>query len=630
MSEANETNDKLAKIKEQIMIATHETGEMPSIKNSKTVDPTIGYRYDEKENVLYVRNRQTWNLIKDDLNADLSSGGAVMNVSIKPLEEIGDMSDKDEDELQDKVNGLNQKSRYEYYRLITRHEEDYLLCYSFNDSSERDKFAAEMDYALEIGDDVDQDRGVDERKGICEDLDEEDNDREIVIVRREKKHDDKKTDGKKGPEVVDDKKNHKDQKSEKSDGNDKQDVQSIAAKEVNDGKGANNQEGTQNQQGNTEQGSASTTAWGPQTIDQELKLINGKKFSNRFEYLEKYFDAAMKYNEPEGYSWMGGLAKRQEFTVSDSQPPTFAGVNLGDRCHESMFMHILSDALYGFLNTSVKIQRKETSSNNKVFLGKSGDPFYLVDMLTRNFDNSPFGGYLRHLISDAYRILGDLKVDRIVFCEAVIHIIHEDYVTMLRYKLGHEPDPTEERYPWILPYGYLVSDWVKRDMVGGGRKLIIENVYGGSRTLDAPALNAQTFKNAYEAASECRDIFPSGDPVRDWYYYTLANSRNQDLAIAGGLIGDFEPDDVREVMVRLNEDNKLRGDFMSEYKDPVGNDLKIRKLLGTTEMAEVLDLSSVGESERVPWDRYPSVVSEINHGRPRTSLEPLGEPAYTR
>lgn len=450
MSEANETNDILTKIKEQIMIATHETGEMPSIRKSKKkADSNGGYFYDAQNNVLYVRDNQTWDAIKGNLSADLSSDDMGMNVSIQPLQGIDGYQGESIEDLQDKVDKVNRENHHEYYRLIKRGDYDWLLCYSFNNVADRDRFAAEMDDVLVVGSSDVSDGAKFDKYDDDEEIDEDFSDDEVLDGPSHRKQNDngKQNDTQKEKAKVNKKKQKDDEKKKNDDDKEKKNGDDITK---------DNEEGEQevtlveelsdtqvNQTGGTQVNDNSVSGNAPgaekpaQSIEARFAEVNAQPLPNRYAYLEQYCRIAKEFGEPDGYSLSKNMGNRKAFEVEDvnRNPGHCKEKKLQKMSRENLLMHMLSDILPAIAGGEVVHYRD--NGVNTLYIKSPGVLVNFDSILNHErVRNSAFSGYFRSLINNLKPLAELMNLDKRQAAECVINFVMNDIGLMREFLDG--------------------------------------------------------------------------------------------------------------------------------------------------------------------------------------------------
>ncbi len=574
MSEANETNDMLTNIKEQIMIATHETGEMPSImKSKKKADSNRGYFYDAQNNILYLKDEQTWNAIKGNLSADLSSDDMGINVSIQPLQGIDGAQGETEEDLQDKIDKINQDSQYEYYRLIKRGDYDCLLCYSFNNVADRDRFAAEMDDALEVGSsDVGEGAKFDKFDDEDDEIDEDFSDDEVLDAPSRRKQNDngKQNDTQKEKAKVN-KKKQKDDKEKKNDDDKKKKDDDDIAKDNEEGE----QEVTlveelgdtlENQTGgtqvndnsvstqvndNTVTGNAAGSGKPAQSIEARFAEVNAQNLPNRYAYLEQYCRIAKEFGEPDGYSLSKNMGNRKAFEVEDvnRNPGHCKEKKLQEMSRENLLMHMLSDILPAI--TGGEVVHYRVKDMNTLYIGEPTATVNFDSVLNHErVRNSVFYGYFHDLINKLKPLASQMTFTKEQATVCVINFVMNDIGLMKNFSSGvidwnwvsndgrimtdsrtyadNNNNPVAPLGNAILPYDWMRGDDFKR-VQGVNAPLVwrltprtlgfINNGAGTSlKYVEAPGPQAEQVTAAARIAFNCGDVFPSGDLKRDIYY----------------------------------------------------------------------------------------------------------------
>ncbi|MBQ7536542.1 MAG: hypothetical protein IJT14_00285 [Rickettsiales bacterium] len=649
MSEVNETNDMLTEIKEQLIIATHETGEMPNImKSKKKADSNRGYFYDAQNNTLYLKDEQTWNAIQGNLSADLSSDDMGMNVSIQPLQGIDGYQGESIEDLQDKVDKVNQDSQYEYYRLIKRHGSDYLLCYSFNNTEDRDRFAAEMDDALVVGnsdvgdgakydyDDEEIDENFSDEKVLDapsrrkqnDNRKQKDTQKEKAKVNKKKQKDDEKK------KNDDDKKNDDNKKKKNDDGNTKDNEEEehevTLVEELGDT--LVNQTGGTQVNDNSASGNAAGAGKPVQSIEARFAAVNnGQPLPNRYAYLEQYCRIAKEFGEPDGYSLSKDMGKRTAFCVDKGLgKPTGTVKDLRDMCRENLLMHMLADILPAIAGGKVKhCSRREANRDmNTFYFEGTGVPVNLDLVLNNeNLRNSVFYGYFRRLLDSLKPLASQNTFDRYLTAGIVINCVINDIGLMreflggetwgkwklsngesLRYGECQDPNGSRSCSEVILPYGWMCgADFsLKRDDKARlvwrltprtvGFKVDANNY---AKHKDFEKLDGGQVVRAASVAFDCGDVFPSGDLKKDVYYLCWAQAMYG--LQPGGIVSVHGNEDYKTYyehgvvsksrhMAALKQERLNKrgmGDFMTTYFSPALKVSNLNKLLTPAEVAEL-------------------------------------------
>lgn len=634
MSEANETNDKLAKIKEQIMIATHETGEMPKIwKSKKKADSNGGYFYDAQSNTLYLKDEQTWNAIKDNLSADLSSDDMGINVSIQPLQGIDGYQGESIEDLQDKVDKVNRENHHEYYRLIKRGDYDFLLCYSFNNVADRDRFAAEMDDAFGVGNgDVSEGAKFDKYDDEDEDIDEDFSDEEVLDAPSHRKQNDnrKQKDTQKEKAKVN-KKKQKDDKKKKNDDditkdNEEGEQEVTLVEELGDTQV--NQTGGTQVNDNSASGNAGGSGKTEQAIEARLAAVNnGQPLPNRYAYLEQYCRIAKEFGEPDGYSLSKDMGKRKAFEVGNvnGRPHHCKEKKLQEMSRENLLMHMLSDILPAITGGEVVHYRDD--GVNKLYIGS---PTTLVNFdSVLNHDsvrNSVFFGYFRSLIECFKPLASKMKLTRNQTAIYVINLVINDIRLMDDYlnggrgtqwvdNLGEEPELRNylkngmERNisEVIMPYCWMRGVDFK-PFLNDSNQLVFKftprtvrfsdhglNQYSESRVMRDPV--AEDLVPATRIAFDCGDAFPSGDIRKDMYYCAWAEvvraSESTDVAADHNGVNfntygrGGEKSWLGEALKRERQEKGRQRSLEAVYFTPSLKESNLRKLFTGAEMAKL-------------------------------------------
>lgn len=642
MSEVNETNDMLTEIKEQLIIATHETGEMPNImKSKKKADSNRGYFYDAQNNTLYLKDEQTWNSIKGNLSADLSSDDMGINVSIQPLQGIDGYQGESIEDLQDKVDKVNRENHHEYYRLIKRGKYDCLLCYSFNNVADRDRFAAEMDDAFGVGNgDVSDDAKYD--KYDDEEIDEDFSDEEVLDAPSHRKQNDnrKQKDTQKEKAKVNKKKQKDDEKKKNDD--DKE-------KKKDDGNTKDNEEGEQevtlveelgdtlvNQTGGTQvndnsvSGNAGGSGKTEQAIEARFAAVNAQQLPNRYAYLEQYCRIAKEFGEPDGYSLSKNMDKRKAFEVRDVDGRSHhcKEKKLQEMSRENLLMHMLSDILPAIAGGEVVHYRN--NEKNELYI-KNPDVQVNFDSILNHerVRNSVFVGYFRDLINRLKPLASQKTFCRRLAAGFIINCVVNDIGLMREFltgktwgqwkngkgkafELGEYLENDNSRHGLgevILPFDWMRGeDFSPKWNAAGHRvwrltprtvgfKAQGQNNYLNYRELEQ--LDMTQVGRAAMIALDCGDMYPSGDLKRDLYYLCWARVADptaqgdvarEDQGVsfktyysAGGVSKGVHKAAIKQERIRCRD----RRDFAASYFVPSLKDANLKKLLTEAEVAEL-------------------------------------------
>lgn len=665
MSEANETNDMLTSIKAQIMIATHETGEMPRIrKNKKKADSNGGYFYDAQNNTLYLKDEQTWNAIEGNLSADLSSDDMGINVSIQPLQGIDGYQGESIEDLQDKVDKVNRENYHEYYRLIKRGDYDCLLCYSFNNVADRDRFAAEMDDALVVGNsDVGYDAKFD-KYDDDEEIDEDFSDDEVLDAPSHRKQNDngKQKDTQKEKAKVN-KKKQKDNKKKKNDDDttkDSEDGEHEVTLVEELGDSLENQTGGTQVNDNSVSGNAGGAGKPAQSIEARFAAVNAQRLPNRYAYLEQYCRIAKEFGEPDGYSLSKDMGKRKAFEVG-GQRPLWGDKDLRVTSRENLLMHMLADILPAIAGGKVEYYRGVDDMNTLYFEGLN-EPVDLDSVL--NYDsvcNSVFFGYFHDLIDKLKPLASQVPFTREQTALTVINFVMNDVGLMREFLDGEKWGKWKGcdgvayadgmRYTnaggqecagadAVLPY-----DWMRgcdftsvRDANSQRKWRLTPRTVGfrvGMAVNETPCTEVSEFRawnlrRAAKLALDCGDVFPSGNFRKDMYYWTWAEVLYRDVRPT--LVGDANGRSFRNYFARGNVDKDVfvrvlkqlranksgKGDFIATRFSP---ELKVSNLKKVLSEADLLQrgrpwevFGNVDSSSTPPIIRNYNKLQNLNNG----------------
>ena len=388
---------------------------------------------------------------------------------------------------------------------------------------------------------------------------------------------------------------------------------------------------------------ASSAGNAPQSIEEKFAEVNRQNLDNRYSYLEKYFEIAVEYGEPAGYSLSNRESERKIFEVKKGKAHT----NIQERKDESLLMHMLADILPAVTGEEVYLKRDKDSNMNGIYCGsKINDNINPWQINHQRLNKSPFAGYFNRLIKSLEPIAQGATggVQRKDFIESLIMFIKNDINIMKKHMnrqstsdwLNIDDASVNTQFSnhhagagpalfngtdIVLPYDFVSPDDCKVNVDNNGKfkcNLIVHNFDTHNTNGNNLPIKWDNLERAAAIAFSCGDVFPCGNREKDCYYLAIVEYCQRianDGHVADDTHGNFSSkvnmDDMMEYLKNYYDKNTDRWDFMSKQFDPLLKENNWKKLFNNDEINYIKDRETVETN-----DYQPNFMRVSNNNHP--------------